>query len=275
VPFIVQKKDGAFLYSTTDIATVLERKKRFGADRAVYVVDNRQAGHFKQLFAVAQLLGVDIRLEHVGFGMVLGVDGRPLRTRDAQGGTITLASLLDEAEERAQALMQQRLGMAEERARELASTVGIGAVKYADLSQSRLSDYKFDWDKLISLEGNSGPYLQYAHARCCSIFEKGGVDPTSLDAASLRFEEPAEAALARRLIKLADVVHGAAEQCFPHYIAQHLYALARDYSAFYERCPVLKVEPPLRESRLALVDLTRRQLARGLGLLGIEAPERM
>ncbi len=221
-----------------------------------------------------RLLGVDMRLEHVGFGTVLGTDAKPIKTRD--GTAITLSSLLDEAEERAAALMQQEpLSLSAEMAGDLARPVGIGAVKYADLSQNRTSDYKFDWDKLISFSGNAGPYLQYAHARCCSILGKGEIDTAALTADRLRLEDPYELALARRLMKLSDVVHSAAEQCYPHYVAEHLYGLARVFFAFYEHCPVLKSEGAVRESRLALVDLTRRQLARGLSLLGIEAPERM
>lgn len=274
VPFIVRKKDGAYLYSTTDIATVLYRRDRWKADRSIYVVDKRQSQHFEQLFEVVRLLGIDMKLEHVGFGMVLGADGTPIKTRD--GTALTLASLLDEAEERAAKLMQSDpLNLPEAQARELAPAVGIGAVKYADLSQNRTSDYKFDWEKLIALSGNSGPYMQYAHARCCSIFAKGGIERDALDPSALRIEAPEEAALARRLLKLSDVIHTSAEQYYPHFVADHLYALAREYSVFYDKCPVLKSEGALRESRLALVELTRRQLARGLGLLGIEAPERM
>ncbi len=273
-PFIVRKKDGAFLYSTSDIATVLYRRQRWSADRALYVVDKRQSQHFEQLAEVMRLLGEPMRLEHVAFGTVLGADDKPLKTRD--GTALALASLLDEAEERAATLMQEEpLGLTPEMAQELASAVGIGAVKYADLSQNRASDYKFDWNKLISFKGNSGPYLQYAHARCHSILRKGEIDLSAIDPSVLRIEAPAEAALARRLLKLADVVHTASEQAYPHFIADHLYALSRDYSTFYESCPVLKSEGATRQSRLALVDLTRRQLARGLGLPGIEAPERM
>lgn len=275
VPFIVQKGDGAFLYSTSDIATIEYRRERWTADAALYVVDKRQSGHFKQLFEVARLLGESMRLEHIGFGMVLGAEGKPIRTRDATGATLTLASLLDEAEERAERKMVEELGLDPEMARELRRPIGIGAVKYADLMQNRTSDYKFDWDKLIAFSGNAGPYLQNAHARCCSIFAKGEVTPESLDGVALVLEHDMEKTLARRLIKLPDVVHSAAESNNPHYIAEHIYALADEFSSFYEHCPVLKSDEPLRSSRLALTDLTRRQIARGLGLLGIDAPERI
>jgi arginyl-tRNA synthetase len=275
VPFIVRKKDGAYLYSTTDIATILYRQKNFGTERAIYVVDKRQGQHFEQLFAVAGLLGIDMRLEHVGFGMVLGPDGTPLKTR--AGENVLLASLLDEAEERAAKMMREELELPAELAAELAPAVGIGAVKYADLSQNRTSDYKFEWSKMITLKGNASPYLQYAHARCCSILRKGEVeDPSTLDRVAIQLGAPEEAVLARRLLRLSDVVHQAAENCYPHYLADHLYALASEYSKFHEGCPVLKAESSeLRASRLALVDMTRRQLARGLELLGIEAPQRM
>lgn len=270
-PFIVQKSDGAYLYSTTDIATVLYRAEQ-GADRSVYVVDHRQGPHFEQLFEVAKRLGVSMSLAHVGFGMVLGPDGRALRTRD--GKAITLESLLDEAEARAEAKMKDELGLDADLAKSLAGPVGIGAVKYADLSQNRMSNYQFDWEKMIAFEGNAGPYLQYAHARCCSIFSRGEVDAASLRG-PVALSHDAERALGRRLIRFADVVHESAEQYSPHYVCEHLYDLARAYSRFFTHCPVLKAEPAVRQSRLALVDLTARQLRRGLSLLGIAAPPRM
>ena len=276
VPFIVRKKDGAFLYSTTDIATVFHRKRELGADRALYVVDARQGPHFQQLFAVSQALGIEIALEHVGFGMVLGKDNKPLKTRDLDGKTITLASLLDEAEERAERLMKEEVQtrLDGDALSDLAKVIGIGAVKYADLSQHRTSNYQFDWDKLITLKGNASPYLQYAHARVQSIFDKGGIDATSL-AGPLTLEAPEEAVLARRLIRFGEVVHQATEHRLPHLLCDHLYLLARDYSSFFTECPVLKSEGTTRDSRLALCDLTARQLRRGLGLLGIAAPDRM
>lgn len=280
-PFIVRKNDGAFLYSTTDIATVQHRRKHFGADRALYVVDNRQALHFKQLFAVMKLLGVDMELEHVGFGTVLGADGKPLRTRDASGHVITLMSLLEEAKQRARERIEE--GIADGRLRvlpdemdEVSQVVGIGAVKYADLRQNRLSDYQFDWDKMISFQGNAGPYLQYAYARCASIFAKGELDmeATAKDA-TIRLEAPAEQTLGKHLIRFADVVYQAGETSQPHLICEHIYELARAFNGFYAQCPVLDARGDTRESRLGLTALTGRQIRRGLGLVGIGVVDRM
>jgi arginyl-tRNA synthetase len=280
-PFIVRKTDGAFLYSTTDIATVLHRRNALGADRALYVVDNRQALHFQQLFAVVKLLGVEMKLEHVGFGTVLGRDGKPLRTRDASGHVITLASLLEESKQRARARIDE--GIAEGRLRvlpeemdEVSRVVGIGAVKYADLRQNRLSDYQFDWDKMISFQGNAGPYLQYAYARCASIFAKGGL--TMDDAAAegaIRLETPTEQTLGKHLLRFADVVHQAAATSQPHLICEHVYELARAFNGFYAECPVLDAEGAMRASRLGLTAMTARQIRRGLRLVGIGVVDRM
>jgi arginyl-tRNA synthetase len=273
-PFIVRKKDGAFLYATTDVATVLWRKQHLGTERAIYVVDQRQKQHFQQLFATVRKLGVDMQLEHVGFGSVLGKDGKPLKTR--AGDVIKLADLLDEAEKRAQALMQEAGLEVRADQKRLAQQIGIGAIKYADLSQNRLSDYRFDWDKLISLKGNSGPYLQYAYTRVQAIFRKGEIDPTALDTgAPLVLTEDAELALAKQLLRFADVVYQAAADNLPHLICDHLYSLARLFSGFYEQHPVLKAEGEARRTRLLLCWLTARQLGRGLGVLGIEAPDSM
>jgi arginyl-tRNA synthetase len=290
-PLIVQKRDGAFLYSTTDLATLRYRaEQRF--DRAIYVVDMRQSLHFKQVFAVAKLLGWDPpRTEHLGFGSVLGKDGKPLKTRDAMGNAITLASLLDEAEERALARLSEakaegKIDLSDEELRETARAVGIGAVKYADLHQNRASDYQFDFDKMITFQGNAGPYLQYAYARIQSIFRKGQVDPDTLftgagEGASqpppsiIALPEREEQALGRVLLRFGEVVHQAAETGLPHLITDHLYELAKAYSTFFEACPVLKAEGAVRNSRLALCALTARQLRRGLSLLGIQVVDRM
>jgi arginyl-tRNA synthetase len=279
-PFIVRKKDGAFLYSTTDIATVLYRREHLGADRALYVVDNRQGLHFQQLFAVMQLLGVEMALEHVGFGTVLGRDGKPLRTRDASGKVITLVSLLEEAKLRAKARIDE--GIAEGRLRvrpeemdEVCRTVGIGAVKYADLRQNRLSDYQFDWDKMISFQGNAGPYLQYAYARCASIFAKGNVEMDDGSLGPILLEAPTEITLGKQLLRFSDVVHQAAATSQPHLICEHVYELARAFNGFYAECPVLDADSETRASRLGLTALAARQIRRGLGLVGIDVVERM
>ncbi len=280
-PFIIRKNDGAFLYSTTDIATVQHRRDRFGADRALYVVDNRQSLHFQQLFAVMKLLGNEMELEHVGFGTVLGPDGKPLRTRDASGHVITLMSLLDESKQRARARIEE--GIAEGRLRvrsnemdEVSRVVGIGAVKYADLRQNRLSDYQFDWDKMISFQGNAGPYLQYAYARCASIFAKGELEMDEVTASStIRLDDPAEQTLGRHLLRFADVVYQAGETSQPHLICEHIYELARAFNGFYAECPVLDADGDTRQSRLGLTALTARQIRRGLGLVGIGVVNRM
>ena len=279
-PLIVQKQDGAFLYSTTDLATLRYRREELRANRAIYVVDMRQSLHFKQLFAVAKLLGWgDVRAEHLGFGSVLGKDGKPLKTRDAHGRAITLASLLDEAEQRALARLREakeegKVDLSDAELEAIARAVGIGAVKYADLHQNRTSDYQFDFDKMITFQGNAGPYLQYAYARVQSIFRKGQVDPAAADAPVI-LGESEEKVLARVLVRFGEVVHQAAESGQPHLITDHLYDLAKAYSAFFEACPVLKAEGDLRASRLTLCALTARQLKRGLGLLGIQTVDRM
>jgi arginyl-tRNA synthetase len=280
-PFIVRKKDGAFLYSTTDIATVQYRRDHFDADRALYVVDSRQALHFQQLFAVMRLLGNEMELEHIGFGTVLGADGKPLRTRDASGHVITLISLLEESKQRARQRIEEgiaegRLRVRPEEMAEVSRVVGIGAVKYADLRQNRLSDYQFDWDKMISFQGNAGPYLQYAYARCASIFTKGGLDMDETAArAAISLDVPAEQTLGKHLIRFADVVYQAGETSQPHLICEHIYELARAFNGFYAECPVLDAEGQTRESRLGLTALAARQIRRGLGLVGIGVVDRM
>lgn len=274
-PYIIRKRDGAFLYSTTDLATILYRVKNFANDRAVYVVDQRQALHFKQLFALAQMLGIDMKLEHVGFGTVLGSDGKPLKTREGSDKKVTLFELLTEAVERSKAQIQETgLEVPEDQLEHAARTIGIGAVKYADLRNNRLSDYQFDWDKMISFKGNAGPYIQYAYARIQSIFRKGAIDKPNAPV-SMVLASDAEKELARELLRFDDVVHSAAESFEPHQITDHLYALARAFSSFYENCPILKSEGDERSSRIALAALTAAQLKRGLSLLGIGVLERM
>ena len=276
-PFIVQKKDGAFLYSTTDVATILYRKDRFGTERAIYVVDSRQSQHFEQLFAVADLLGIDMRFDHVGFGTVLDTTGKPIKTRD--GKAVTLMSLLAEAEKRAAVVLDEQQEAGKLRIDEgdrdrVAQAVGIGAVKYADLRQNRSSDYQFDLDKMITFEGNSGPYLQNAYVRCRSIFRTLEVEWDNFDA-PLLLKEESEIALGRVLARFADVVHRAGETLLPHVIAEHIYEAASVFSRFYHDCSVKNAEGDTRASRLALVKLTGQQLERGLRLLGIEPLDKM
>ena len=284
-PFIVRKKDGAFLYSTTDIATALHRRDEVKATRAIYVVDRRQSQHFEQLFAVVRRLGVDMALEHVGFGTILGTDGTPLKTRD--GDTIALGALLDEARARTLEMMRAKQAERAEKDPEgeaplpgpelerVAEAVGVGAVKYADLRQNRLSDYQFDWAKMIDLKGNSGPYIQYAAARAGSLLKKGGIDGATFAPAAIELAHPAERDLGLTLARFPDAVHAAADELLPHFVSDHCYAVAQKLSTFYEACPVLKSEGVTRQSRLALVALAGRQLSKGLELLGIESIERM
>ena len=276
-PFLVQKKDGAFLYSTTDIAALKFRHHEWKADASLYVVDARQAGHFKQLFAVAELLEIPMELAHISFGTVLDEHGKPLKTRD--GKAVTLASLLDEAEKRArlrldEGIAEGRLRVEPEKLDEVARKVGIGAVKYADLRQNRASDYQFDWDKLVSFQGNAGPYLQYAFARISSIFDKAD---TTIDQAEAQIELDAPEAerLARVLVRFSQVLHQASQNYLPHLLTDHLFELAKAFMSFYEACPVLKAEGNVKDSRLALSALTARQMRRGLGLLGIATVDKM
>ncbi|MGB0678170.1 MAG: arginine--tRNA ligase [Polyangiales bacterium] len=279
-PFIVQKRDGAFLYSTTDIATALDRHARLQADVALYVVDARQSLHFRQLFAVCAALDVPLEMVHVAFGAILDAHGKPLKTRD--GGTIRLRDLLDEAQERARRIIEaQGLEIDAGAVEAVARSVGIGAVKYADLRQNRLSDYQFDWDKMLSFHGNAGPYLQYAYARTASILRKaeargiGLPAACDLDAVALTGAESAERELMQVLARFADVVHHAAQQYEPHLLTDHLYALARHFSALYEQCPILRAEGSRQRWRLMLVALCGQQLKLGLRTLGIDVVERM
>jgi len=305
LPLIVQKSDEGYLYATTDLAAIafrtgnlpetanpsseIRNPKSPRAKRVLYVVDARQSLHFRMVFAVARAAGFaseDVSLEHVGFGMMLGPDSRPFKTRE--GGTVKLMDLIDEAEKRARTLLEEKQAELPEDQRtvsdtdkpEIARIVGIGALKYADLAQNRTKDYVFSWDKMLSLDGNTAPYMQYAFARIHSIARKGGLDlaevarePTPGEAFSLA--EPAERRLAVALLQFPETVEAVAAECLPHVLCGYLYRLAGAFMGFYETCPVLKAEEPVRTSRLRLCALTAKVIEKGLGLLGIETAERM
>ena len=276
LPVIVRKSDGGYLYATTDLAAMRYRSGTLGADRVLYVTDSRQGTHFAQVFGVARkagFVGKDVSLEHVPFGMMLGPDRRPFKTRT--GGTVKLVDLLAEAEQRARAIVDQKNpDLPADRKATIALAVGIGAVKYADLVQNRSSDYVFSWDKMLSLEGNTAPYMQYAYARVCSIFRKGQAE---MDAVTGRIDltEPAERALGVQLAQLPEIVQAVADECLPSVLCAYLYDLAGAFMSFYEACPVLKADEPIRTNRLALCRLTARTIKTGLGLLGIETIEQM
>ncbi|MER7993421.1 arginine--tRNA ligase [Micromonospora chalcea] len=275
LPLIVRKSDGGFGYPATDLAALRHRTGTLGATRLLYVVGLPQRRHFEMVFAVGAQAGwltAPVRAEHVGFGSILGPDGRMLRSR--AGGAVKLVGLLTEAVERATALARERnpeLGEAE--AAEVGRAVGIGAIKYADLSGDRHKDYVLDWERMLSLDGNTAPYLQYAYSRVRSIFRRAGA--AARPDAEVSLAEPAERALAMELVGFAAVVEEVAGSLEFHRLTAYLHRLAVAFSAFYERCPVLRAEGPLRESRLVLCELTARVLRQGLDLLGIRTPERL
>ena len=287
-PALIRKKDGAFTYTTSDLATIRYRVETWNPDAILYVVDFRQALHFKNLFDAVRRWGYDeVELQHISFGSVLGADRRPIKTRE--GGAIELSQLLDEAVERGRAVYDQTRSeraargedvpdlSAEER-QKIAEVVGLGAVKYADLSQNRTSDYVFNWDKMLAMDGNTATYMQYAYARVRSIFRKGGVapEPFRSDPPPVILEKPAERALALQLLRFSESLEAAAAEYKPNLITAFLWDLAKAYSGFYDSCPVLKAETvELRQSRFLLCDLTARVIQRGLGLLGIGTIERM
>ena len=284
VPMIIRKQDGAFLYATTDLATLRYRMETWRPDAILYVVDFRQSLHFEQLFAAARLWGYkDVELRHVSFGTVLGENGRPFKTR--AGDTVGLKGLLDEAIRRAGQIVAANDDAkpegpelsAEERAR-IAEIVGLGALKYADLSQNRESDYVFSYDKMLAMNGNTATYMQYAYARVRSIFAKGKVDVEALRASNAPIlpETPAERALALELLRFSEALEKAVRDYRPNLLTSFLYELANRYSTFFENCPVLKAPgDALRQSRLLLCDLTARTIQKGLELLGIDVVERM
>ncbi|HPO38858.1 MAG TPA: arginine--tRNA ligase, partial [Kiritimatiellia bacterium] len=272
---IVRKSDGGFNYAATDIATVRSRVAEFNPDRIVYVTDERQQLHFRQFFAVCAKLGYTTRLEHVWFGLMRLPEGT-FSTR--QGNVIKLEALLDEAERRALEIIKgSNSDMPEAEQKELAAAIGIGAIKYADLSHDPQTLIVFTWEKALALEGNSGPYLQYAHARVCSLLDKyaeqvPGRDPLGN---TLLLNEPVEKALALQLMQFPAAVLRAAEACKPSVLADFLFGLSQTYSSFYQRSPVLKADAPVRDSRIRLCAMVAQVLAEGLGLLGIRTPRRI
>ena len=276
-PVIVQKSDGGYLYATTDLAALRYRVNTLGADRILYVVDARQSLHLRQVFAVARAagwVGQNVSLEHLPFGTMLGSDGRPFKTR--AGGTVRLMDLLDEAERRALELVREKSpDLPDSQQRRIARAVGIGAVKYADLAQNRASDYVFSYEKMLSLEGNTAPYMQYAYARIRSIFRKAGPVGDDLAGAAIALDTPAERDLAVRLLQFPETVEAVGQECLPNLLCAYLYDLAGAFTGFYENCPVLQSDEPLRRSRLALCELTARTIRTGLDLLGIETIEQM
>ena len=282
-PLIIQKQDGAFLYSTTDLATIQYRMETWKPDAILYVVDHRQSLHFEQLFATARKWGFDsVELEHIRFGTVLGEDGRPYKTR--AGTAVGLMGLIDEAVDRAYQIVCQNDDqraeplLNESERKQVAERIGVGAIKYADLSHNRTSDYVFSYDKMLAMTGNTAAYMQYSYARVRSIYDKGGVDAHELRQTNepILLSTPAERALALSLLQFAEAIDRVAADLRPNHLTAYLFELASKYSDFFENCPVLRAESDeLRISRLKLCDLTARTIQAGLALLGIDVVERM
>ena len=278
LPVIVQKADGGYLYSTTDLAAMRYRSQTMQADRALYFVDQRQALHFQMVFAVARradFVDPEMQLEHMGFGTMNGPDGRPFKTRD--GGTVKLIDLLNEAEQRAYALVKEKNPeLAESELLSIAQAVGIGAVKYADLSKHRSSDYSFNFEQMLSFEGNTAPYLLYAYTRVASVFRRTDWTMDADLPGSMRLDSEAEQVLGATLQRFGEVLYNIADKGTPHTLCTYLYELAGQFSSFYENCPILSADDEaIRHSRLRLAALTGRTLKQGLELLGLKTLERM
>ncbi len=283
LPVIIQKSDGAYLYATTDLAAIRYRVNELKADRIIYVTDARQTLHFQMVFAVARMAGwapENVELVHVTFGSVLGETGKPLKTRE--GENVKLKDLLNEAVERAKAIVEEKNPeLPAEKKEEIAKAVGIGAVKYADFSNNRTSDYVFSFDKMLAMDGNTAPYMQYAYARVKSIGRKAqdrriDVDNEIAGLKAVSLTEPSELDLAKQLIRYGEAIQAAAGDYRPNYLTSYLYELAQKFSAFYTDCPVLDAGPDKRPTRLLLCDLTARAIRHGLSeLLGIEVVEQM
>lgn len=278
LPMIVRKSDGGYLYATTDLAAARYRIDELHATRIIYVTDARQAQHFAMLFQMLKQLGwagENVHLNHVPFGTVLGKNRRPFKTRE--GGTVRLSDLIDEAERRAgEVLAAKNPDLSAEQRQAIAHVVGVGALKYADLSNDRIKDYVFDFDRMLALDGNTAPYLQNAYVRIRSIFRKGGIDPSTLDPAAIRVTQDAERALVLKLLQFGPTVLGVADSLEPHRLCNYLYELASGYHQFYEHCPVLTApDEATRQSRLTLSHLVAKTLQQGLALLGIDVVEQM
>jgi arginyl-tRNA synthetase len=278
-PALVRKSDGGFNYMTTDLATIDYRLKTWSPDEIVYVVDDRQSGHFKKLFLTFARWQPEaakkVQLVHVGFGKIMGEDGKPFKTRS--GDTVKLGELLDEAEERAFKIVSEKSAeLPEAQRKEIARVIGLGAVKYADLLPNRQSDYIFSWDKMLALTGNTAPYLQYAYARIQSIFRKADASAINHQPSAINLVAPEELTLAKHLLNFGLTLEAVAEELRPNYLCNYLFELAGKFTSFYENCPVLKAEDDAtRNSRLALCALTARVLKQGLETLGIEVVEQM
>ncbi|EAU0331982.1 arginine--tRNA ligase [Salmonella enterica] len=275
---IIQKKDGGYLYTTTDIACAKYRYETLHANRVLYYIDSRQHQHLMQAWTIVRKAGYvpdSVPLEHHMFGMMLGKDGKPFKTR--AGGTVKLADLLDEALERARRLVAEKNpDMPADELEKLANAVGIGAVKYADLSKNRTTDYIFDWDNMLAFEGNTAPYMQYAYTRVLSVFRKADIDEQALASAPVIISEDREAQLAARLLQFEETLTVVAREGTPHVMCAYLYDVAGLFSGFYEHCPILSAEnDAVRNSRLKLAQLTAKTLKLGLDTLGIETVERM
>jgi arginyl-tRNA synthetase len=283
-PALIRKSDGGFNYTTTDLATLEHRLKTWHPDEIIYVTDGRQQLHFQQIFtafrqwqnASSELRtpNSELKLAHVWFGSILGEDGKPFKTRS--GETVKLADLLDEAEERALKIVSgKNPDLPEAQRREIARVVGLGAVKYADLLPNRQSDYVFSWDKMLALQGNTAPYLQYAYTRIRSIFRKSETSNIEHRTSNIELVAAEEIALAKQLLNFGLTLEAVAEEYRPNFLCNYLFELAGRFTAFYENCPVLKADPAVRDSRLALCDLTAQVLKKGLETLGIETVEQM
>ncbi|EEF61634.1 arginine--tRNA ligase [Pedosphaera parvula] len=280
-PALIQKSDGAANYATTDLATLAYRLETWNPAEIAYVTGGPQQLHFQQIFAIFRRWHPEapVKLAHVWFGSILGEDGKPFKTRS--GETVKLADLLDEAEERAYKVVsdkatERETTVPEEQKREIARVVGLGALKYADLLPNRQSDYVFSWDRMLALNGNTAPYLQYAYARIRSIFRRGGIENEASGwSGTISLTAPDEIILSKHLLNFSLVLEGVAEEYRPNYLCNYLYELSGHFARFYENCPVLKSEPAERASRLLLCDLTARVLKQGLEILGIEVLEQM